>query len=158
MMKSQSMNNLNKLRTSGNGGFDPYKSTQSGFPSTADAYTKTSYRQKGKAASGFLVKGSTSAAYNQKTLGSIPTKTETIVFMDPQTKRSAFGSNSQRFLDSLTNKQTDETDPGPGSYLNDSSTNLMLKRSDSFSTKGFGNGFLSKLDRFKNNSLFYSQF
>lgn len=34
----------------------------------------------------------------------------------------------------------------------------MLKQSDSFSRKGFGNGFISHLDRFKNNDLYYSKF
>jgi hypothetical protein len=34
----------------------------------------------------------------------------------------------------------------------------MLKKSESFSRKGFGNGFISKYERFKDNSLFYSQF
>jgi hypothetical protein len=34
----------------------------------------------------------------------------------------------------------------------------MLKKSESFSRKGFGNGFISKDDRFKNNTLFYSRF
>ena len=34
----------------------------------------------------------------------------------------------------------------------------MNSDSISFSKKGLGNGFISKSDRFKNNSLFYSRF
>eukprot|EP00347_Sterkiella_histriomuscorum_P008192 403346028 len=150
---------------------NPYKplGNQNQQPLTADPYQKPSYRQKGKAANGYLVKGTTSAAFNQKTLGSIPSKVETIVYMHPESKKSAFGSTSQRFMNNLMNKSTTDgittanqnagSDlPGPGSYLQDGSVNLMLKQSESFSRKGFGNGFISKMDRFQDNSMYYSKF
>ena len=34
----------------------------------------------------------------------------------------------------------------------------MVKRTESLSKKGLGNGFISKVDRFKNNDLYYSGF
>lgn len=48
--------------------------------------------------------------------------------------------------------------PGPGAYLDEKNLNHMIKATDSFSKKGLGNGFISKVDRFKNNSLYYSKF
>ena len=54
-----------------------------------------------------------------------------------------------------TSRAETEVEPGPGSYLGDGIINQMLKRSESYSKKGLGNGFISKVDRFKNNDLYY---
>ena len=51
-----------------------------------DPYSKTSYRQKGKRASGSLIKGTASAAFMKKSMGSVPTKFKTLVYMQNETK------------------------------------------------------------------------
>jgi len=44
------------------------------------------------------VKGSASAAFIKKGMGSVPTKFETIIYMNNDTKSmKGFGSNSERF-------------------------------------------------------------
>ena len=43
---------------------------------------KVSYRQKGKQASGSLVKGTTTAAFMKKGMGSVPSKYETVVYLN----------------------------------------------------------------------------
>ena len=88
-------------------------------------------------------------------MGSVPAKFETIVYLNAENKKQGFGSNSERFQETFTTNKEDPL-PGPGSYLSDASTNMMLKKSESYSRKGYGNGFISKYDRFKDNSLFYS--
>ena len=73
-------------------------------------------------ASGSVVKGSTSAAFMRKSVASVPTKFESVVYLGD--KKKGFGSNSERFFGSYfgkppateTSSQIDV--PGPGSYLN----------------------------------------
>ena len=49
--------------------------------------------------------------------------------------------------------------PGPGSYLNEENLNHMVKKTESISKKGLGNGFISQSDRFSNkNALNSSKF
>ena len=91
---------------------------------------------------GSLIKGTTSAAFIKKTMGSVPSKYETIVYMQADSKKKGFGSNSDRFQD-IVSKPENEEEPGPGSYLKDNNLNFMIRQSDSFSRKGFGNGFIS---------------
>lgn len=86
-------------------------------------------------------------------MGSVPSKYETIVYMHADSKKKGFGSNSERFKGIFARPDT-EGEPGPGSYINQSIMDSMLKKSDSYSRKGYGNGFISKFDRFKNNDLF----
>ena len=104
-----------------------------------------------------MIKGTTSAPFIKKSIGSVPAKYETVVYMNQESKKKGFGSNSERFTDALSRLSTDK-EPGPGSYLQEYDTNFMLKKSESFSRKGYGNGFISKHDRFKDNSLWYSKY
>jgi hypothetical protein len=59
-------------------------------------------------------------------MGSVPAKFETIVYLNAETKKKGFGSNSERFQETFTTTKEDPL-PGPGSYLSDATTNLMLK-------------------------------
>ena len=99
-----------------------------------------------------MIKGTTSAAFVKKTIGSMPSKFETIVYMHADSKKKGFGSNSERFnefgVGGLSRPETASEEPGPGSYLLENSISSMMKRSESFSKKGYGNGFISKADRF----------
>ena len=69
------------------------------------------------------------------------------------TLKKGFGSNSLRFVGPQSYHNSG-LDPGPGQYLNENSLNQMLKKSESFSKKGLGNGFISRVDRFKNGELY----
>jgi len=104
-------------------------------------YQKVSYRQKGTAVKGTLVKGHI-ANTNDKTANvSVPSKFETQLF-DNNHEKKAFGSKSIRFFEYVNE------DPGPGSYSEAEFANLMGKSKQSHSKRGFGNGFISKVDRF----------
>ena len=134
----------------------------SGGAHTADPYEKASYRQKGKKANGSLIKGATSSAFIKKGVGAVPSKYETIVYLHADSRKKGFGSNSERFTGmystgaSGTGGGVDPEDmPGPGSYTSETLLNQILKNSESHSKKGFGNGFISKSDRFKAHEHFY---
>lgn len=49
-----------------------------------------------------MIKGTTSAAFIKKSVGSVPSKYETVVYMNAESKKKGFGSNSERFLESIT--------------------------------------------------------
>ena len=67
----------------------------------------------------------------------------------------AFTSTAERFIG--FNKTVDPDNPGPGTYNFPSSFSTIGKTS--FSSKGFGNGFLSKEIRFTDeNTLYYEKF
>jgi hypothetical protein len=104
-------------------------------------YEKVSYRQKGKNKSGNLVKGNVANSYVKTVNPSVPSKFETQLF-DNNQETKAFGSKSIRFFGNVNE------DPGPGSYTNEDTTSLMGKSKQSHSKKGFGNGFISKQERF----------
>lgn len=104
-------------------------------------YEKVSYRQKGTSKPGILVKGNVINSYTKTTQPSVPWKFETQVF-DNNHENKAFGSKSIRFFGMSSE------DPGPGSYLNEDNFSLMGRTKQSHSKKGFGNGFISKVERF----------
>ena len=68
--------------------------------------------------------------------------------------KTAFTSSSERFKNSFKNSQEDN--PGPGTYNIDNVTTLIK----TFNSKGMGNGFISKTGRFDNEdkTLYYSQY
>lgn len=108
-------------------------------------YVRPSYRQKGSEVKGSLFKGATANAFTKKTIGSIPSKFETVLYPQNASMRKGFGSNSFRF------NATSSENPGPGAYIDPgrtSATNFNMV-SDSYSRKGLGNGFVSTSNRFK---------
>mmetsp|Transcript_27200 Transcript_27200/g.24087 ORF Transcript_27200/g.24087 Transcript_27200/m.24087 type:complete len:291 (+) Transcript_27200:38-910(+) len=114
-------------------------------------YEKVSYRQKGKNKAGKLLKGNISNSYAKIANPSVPSKFETQLF-DNNQENKAFGSKSIRFFEYVNE------DPGPGSYTHAQSTSLMGKKKQSFSKKGFGNGFISKVERFNSEIDFQGYF
>ncbi len=113
--------------------------------SEENKYHKPSYRQKGAELRGSLFRGSTSNAFTKKTIGSIPSKFETVLYPQNGGTRKGFGSNGFRFVAQVSEN------PGPGAYIDPMglSVNNFRQTSDSYSRKGFGNGFVSKSDRFR---------
>lgn len=104
------------------------------------------YRQSGKRVDfGVLHRGfvaSPAAGATTKSAASIPSRFETVLNPLPKESR-AFGSQAQRF--GTTQGEHDLPGVGPGAYL---PLPNMNKQSDSFSKKGYGNGFISKNQRF----------
>ncbi len=122
------------------------KAQSAGYLTSEDSkYIKPSYRQKGSEIKGSLYRGTTANAFTKKTIGSIPSKFETVLYPQNNATKKGFGSNGFRFTTQISEN------PGPGSYIdpiNQSHSSLRLT-SDSFSRKGYGNGFISTSDRFR---------
>ena len=102
--------------------------------------TNTSFRQKGKAPPGKLIRGFIQDASLKTNISSIPGKFETVIYS--KSPKKAFNSTSNRFnpLMPLDNSEN----PGPGSY------SFLLeeaKNRTSHSVRGYGNGFVSKTNR-----------
>jgi hypothetical protein len=108
-------------------------------------YVRPSYRQKGSEMRGSLYKGATANAFTKKTIGSIPSKFETVLYPQNSAMRKGFGSNCYRFSGAVTEN------PGPGAYIDPArtSTDSFRMASDSYSRKGYGNGFIGSRERFK---------
>jgi len=105
---------------------------------------KQSKRSKGK-----LYLGSNFNAYNRENLGSIPRKTENVLIRDKNNPiKLGFSSNTGRFEQKP--QKVKYNYPGPGSYLSgkelDTTANSL--NTTSRSSKGFGGGFISKVNRF----------
>lgn len=99
---------------------------------------KVNYRQKGKNSDGRISKGFIRDASSKVSIGSIPSKFETIVYKNSNGK--AFGSSQLRFDGS------DDERPGPGHYDHSESATLFGDK-ESISKKGLGNGFVSNSER-----------
>lgn len=76
--------------------------------------------------------------YRERTAASIPSKFETVLHMGPREKNGFWG-RTLRFTES------DNELPGPGAYA--AATSSFENNSESFSKKGYGNGFVSKTKR-----------
>ncbi|EAR94531.1 sperm-tail PG-rich repeat protein (macronuclear) [Tetrahymena thermophila SB210] len=100
---------------------------------------KINYRQKGKNSDGRLIKGFIRDASSKISVGSIPSKFETIVYNNNNNK--AFGSSQLRF------SQQDSDLPGPGYYEAPTNTTILFGEKESISKKGYGNGFVSTAER-----------
>jgi len=105
-------------------------------------YLKPSYRQKGGEMKGSLYRGTASHAFTKKNIGSIPSKFETVLYPQSNSNKKGFGSNGFRFT-----VQASEN-PGPGAYIDPATHCSMRLVSDSYSKKGYGNGFISTSERF----------
>jgi hypothetical protein len=105
-------------------------------------YDKISYRQKGCEIAGAIFRGCANNAFTKQTLGSIPSKYETVLH-PLREKRKGFGINAMRFSTEYNDN------PGPGSYIDCEMLATVKLNSDSFSQKGYGNGFISQTKRFK---------
>jgi hypothetical protein len=104
-------------------------------------YDKISFRQKGWEIKGSLYQGDSITAYSKIALGTIPCKIETVL-MPLKTKKKGFGIAEQRFQ---IKEDPEDVLPGPGHYHNRN----YINQTNSFSTKGYGNGFISSDKRFR---------
>jgi hypothetical protein len=96
-------------------------------------------------------------AYNRENLGSIPRKVENIIINERQDSvKKGFMSNTSRFF--KHSETVKHNFPGPGAY--DSSNNSTIDKSgiSVYSTKGFGNGFVSSKARFDDYLEFKSKY
>lgn len=97
------------------------------------------FRQVGKRTQGRLLLGQSQGRTQMPTTtsASIPSKFETILYTGA-TEADGFGKRTTRFQPQLVDL------PGPGAYHKSSNPE---SKSDSFSKKGYGNGFVSKTNR-----------
>lgn len=100
---------------------------------------KINYRQKGKNSDGRLIKGFIKDASSKVSVGSIPSKFETIIYNNNNNK--AFGSSEIRFT------QLENDKPGPGYYEDQTNSTILFGEKESLSKKGYGNGFVSASER-----------
>ena len=121
------------------------KAQSTGLLSDDSKYYKPSYRQKGSEFRGLLYRGTTANAFTKKTIGSIPSKFETVLYPQGNSSKKGFGSNGFRFTSQVSEN------PGPGAYIDPvkTSVNSFKQASDSYSRKGYGNGFISTSQRFR---------
>jgi hypothetical protein len=97
---------------------------------------------------GKIIRGPISNAFNRQSLGSIPSKSEKILFKDNETEvKKGFSSQCDRFTQYRLRESVKYSFPGPGEYQ---SYNLskFVHSNPSNSTKGYSTGFTSKNERF----------
>ena len=103
---------------------------------------------------GKLIKGPNWTAYKKENLCTIPRKIEKVLIEDKHMTTRGFSSQSERF--SGRNQSEKYEFPGPGTYQNVQDT--FNTTSTSFSSKGYGNGFISSSIRFDDPKVYYDQF
>ncbi|KRX08107.1 hypothetical protein PPERSA_01652 [Pseudocohnilembus persalinus] len=106
-------------------------------------FQKQNFRQQGKSVDGKLAKGFIQSAHNKSISGSIPSKYETILIKNENSK--AFGTSTSRFYETK-----DFDGPAPGQYAKTDYTSTSFSTIDtntSISKNGYGNGFASKTIR-----------
>lgn len=100
---------------------------------------------------GKIYKGSIKNAYNRVSLGSIPQKYENVIFRDELcSNKLGFNSQVPRFHNALEGSQyitTMKTEPSMN-YTDRDKRCIQNASSPSFSSKGYGVGFVSKAERF----------
>lgn len=93
---------------------------------------------------GRIFKGSYHNAYNRESLGSIPGRSENVLFKDNLcTNKLGFNSQTIRFCNTQEKLYTEESTTASTNIIN----NDFSYNSPSFSSKGYG-GFASKTERF----------
>lgn len=106
-----------------------------------DSYRKA-IKKKGK-----LRLGPYWTAYNRENLGSIPRKVENIIINERQESvKKGFLSNTSRFF--KHSETVKHNFPGPGAYDSNNTSTIDKSGISVYSTKGFGNGFVSSQARF----------
>ena len=105
---------------------------------------------------GKLFKGPNWTAYNKENLGSIPRTVEKALVEDKKgMTKVGFSTQTERFFPKLDSaKQC----PGPGTYNISGDMDFTRTSTSFYSSKGFGNGFVSQTQRFNDSDLFYSKY
>ena len=105
---------------------------------------------------GKLFKGPNWTAYNKENLGSIPRTVEKALVEDKKgMTKVGFSTQTERFFPKMDSaKQC----PGPGTYNISGDMDFTRTSTSFYSSKGFGNGFVSQSERFNDSSLYYSKY
>ena len=112
-------------------------------------FRKTSYKGK-------LFKGPNWTAYNKENLGSIPRTAEKALVEDKKgMTKVGFSTQTERFF---PKPDSSKQCPGPGSYNISGDMDFTRTSTSFYSSKGFGNGFVSQSERFNDSSLYYSKY
>lgn len=105
---------------------------------------------------GKLYKGPNWSAYGKENLGTIPRNIEkSLVENKNSMSKIGFSTQSERFFNSST---SNKTNPGPGTYNVSGDLEFTRTSSSFYSSKGFGNGFISNTERFDTKDLFYCKY
>ena len=112
-------------------------------------FRKTSYKGK-------LFKGPNWTAYNKENLGSIPRTVEKALVEDKKgMTKVGFSTQTERFF---PKPDSAKQCPGPGSYNISGDMDFTRTSTSFYSSKGFGNGFVSQSERFNDSNLYYSKY
>ena len=105
---------------------------------------------------GKLFKGPNWTAYNKENLGSIPRTVEKALVEDKKgMTKVGFSTQTERFF---PKPDSSKQSPGPGSYNISGDMDFTRTSTSFYSSKGFGNGFVSQSQRFNDSDLFYSKY
>ena len=105
---------------------------------------------------GKLFKGPNWTAYNKENLGSIPRTVEKALVEDKKgMTKVGFSTQTERFF---PKPDSSKQNPGPGSYNISGDMDFTRTSTSFYSSKGFGNGFVSQSQRFNDSDLFYSKY
>ena len=119
-----------------------------------DPLSLTTYKKLDPKA-GKVFTGPNWTAYKRENLGSIPRPVENIIIKDPSNdSKLGFFTRTERFMDNKRNTKT----PGPGSYISNKNTDISSTGISFYSSKGYGNGFVSQTMRFNDRPDFESKY
>ena len=105
---------------------------------------------------GKLYKGPNWTAYNKENLGSIPRTVEKALVEDKKgMTKVGFSTQTERFFPKVDSAKEC---PGPGTYNISGDMDFTRTSTSFYSSKGFGNGFVSQAERFNDSSLYYSKY
>ena len=105
---------------------------------------------------GKLFKGPNWTAYNKENLGSIPRTVEKALVEDKKgMTKVGFSTQTERFYPKIDSAKEC---PGPGTYNISGDMDFTRTSTSFYSSKGFGNGFVSQTERFNDSTLFYSKY
>ena len=105
---------------------------------------------------GKLFKGPNWTAYNKENLGSIPRTVEKALVEDKKgMTKVGFSTQTERFYPKIDSAKEC---PGPGTYNISGDMDFTRTSTSFYSSKGFGNGFVSQTERFNDSSLYYSKY
>ena len=105
---------------------------------------------------GKLFKGPNWTAYNKENLGSIPRTVEKALVEDKKgMTKVGFSTQTERFF---PKPESAKQCPGPGTYNISGDMDFTRTSTSFYSSKGFGNGFVSTSERFNDSNLYYSKY
>jgi hypothetical protein len=108
---------------------------------------------------GKLYRGPNWNAFNRQSLGTIPRKSENILFQEKNSDtKKGFMSQVVRFEEYNKLDSVKFAYPGPGKYSINENMDKTIISNPSISTKGYGTGFTSAFDRFDDPREYYEKY